>query len=140
MNWPDYKSYMLDRYNKFKLSGSIDPEIIELCDLINSFDFVVTTDSCEGHVPLDQELCLTCHRISNYRAYVLAKIDDSVLSKFVQNMKDIAGTISVSYFGCPANGGGAGMKIGFYIDRSHLSIKEGSDKINTFLQEIKSNK
>ena len=38
------------KFNKqFKYNGTMDPEVVSLCDAMNALPGIMTTDSCCGH-------------------------------------------------------------------------------------------
>ena len=52
MDWEEFRRRNLEKLERAKRSGEVDEDIIQLLDLINSFDCYVTTSSCSGRIVL----------------------------------------------------------------------------------------
>ncbi len=50
MNWEEFKRFKIEKLERAKERGEVDKDIVELLDLINSFDCFVTTSSCSGRI------------------------------------------------------------------------------------------
>lgn len=52
MDWEEFRRRNLEKLERAKRSGEVDEDIIQLLDLINSFECYVTTSSCSGRIVL----------------------------------------------------------------------------------------